>query len=51
MIILQTQLKVGLKDSPITEQNMLQSIDIMIVLTKIVLWLLDSWTLTKINYH
>ena len=47
----QTQLKVGLKDSPITEQNMLQSIDIMIVLTKIVLWLLDSWTLTKINYH
>jgi len=43
------QVKVGLKDTYITEQNKLDSIEIMINITKIVMWLLDSWTYMKNN--
>ncbi len=43
------RLKVGIKDSYITDQNKLEAIGIMIGITKLVMWLLDSWTYTKIN--
>ncbi len=40
-------ISVGIEDSLVTLEDRVDAVDAMIAITKVVLWLLDSWTYTK----